>query len=145
MKAEPKLSVTVRTETDFDRVKKEVESLRERLKLSNEDFQGQLQKVYPNLKPYDWFSPKPRREATPEEIKAYEEAMREYGKQLLKNEILQELGLTKVEKGKKTMTNGNGQFESKIVLEKELTNYLNEGWEFVASLNHEKYLVRREV
>jgi len=141
MKAEPKLSVTVKGESDFDRVKREVESLRERLKLSNEDFQKQLQQVYPNLKPYDWFSPKPQREATDEEIKAYEEAMREYDKQLLKQEILQELGLTKDKK--KTMTNGNGHYESKIVLEKELTRYLNEDWEFVASLNHQRHLIRR--
>ena len=145
MKAEPKLSVTVKTESDFDRVKREVESLRERLKLPDKEFQKQLQQVYPNLKPYDWFSPKPQREATPEEIKAYEEAMREYDRQRLKNEILEEIGLTKDKKDKKTMTNGNGEYESKIVLEKELTGYLNSGWEFVASLNHEKYLVRREV
>jgi hypothetical protein len=95
------------------------------------------------LKPYDWFSPKHSREATPEEIKAYEEAMREYDRQRLKNEILQELGITKVEKGKKTMTNGNGDYESKIVMENKLTEYLDQGWEFVASLNNEKYLVRR--
>jgi len=53
---------------------------------------------------------------------------------------MKELGL---EKKKKTMTNGNGQYESKIVKERELTNCLDSGWEFVASLNHEKYLVRR--
>jgi len=141
MKAEPKLSITTKTETDFDRVKREVESLRERLRLSDKDFQKQLQQVYPNLKPYDWFSAKPQREASPEEIKAYEEAMREYDRQRLKNEILEELGLTKDKK--KTMTNGNGRYESKMVKENELTGYLNEGWEFVASLNHEKYLVRR--
>jgi len=141
MKAEPKFSVTVKTESDFDRVKREVESLRERLKLPDKEFQKQLQQVYPNLKPYDWFSPKPQREATPEEIKAYEEAMREYDRQRLKNEILEEIGLTKDKK--KTMTNGNGHYESRIVLEKELTQYLDSGWEFVASLNHEKYLVRR--
>jgi len=143
IKAEPKLSVTVKAETDFDRVKREIESLREGLKLSNVDFQKQLQQVYPNLKPYDWFSPKPQREATPEEIKAYEEAIKEYDRQRLKNEILQELGLTKDKKEKRTMTNGNGRYESKIVVEKDLTGYLNDGWEFVASLNHEKYLVKR--
>jgi len=145
MKAEPKLSITTRTETAFDRVKREVESLRERLKLPDKEFQKQLQQVYPNLKPYDWFSPKPQREATEEEIKAYEEAMREYDRQRLKNEILEELGLTKDKKDKKTITNGNGRFESKIVLEKELTQYLDRGWDFVASLNHKKYLVRREL
>jgi len=55
---------------------------------------------------------------------------------------MKELGL---EKRKKTMINGNGRYESKIVLEKELTNYLDGGWEFLANLNHEKYLVRRAV
>jgi len=142
MKAEPILSMSVKVETEFDRVKREVESMRERLRLSNEDFQKQLQQVYPNLKSYDWFSPKPHREATDEEIKAYEEAMKEYDRQRLKNEILEEIGLTKAKK--KTMTNGNGQYESKIVLEKELTKYLNEGWEFLANLNIGKYVVRRE-
>jgi len=143
MKAEPKLSITIKAESDFDRVKKELDSLRERLKLSTGEFQKHLQKVYPNLKPIDWFTPQPRKEATPEEIKAYEDAVREMDRQLLKQEILEELGITKSEKGKKTMTNGNGQYESKIVQEKELTEYLNEAWEFVASLNHDKYLVRR--
>ena len=66
----------------------------------------------------------------------------------MKQEILEELGITKVGtyevpkkgKDKETMTNGNGHYESKIVVEKELTNYLDGGWEFVANLNHKSIL-----
>jgi len=36
-----------------------------------------------------------------------------------------------------------GLFRLEVLLERDLANYLNEGWEFVASLNHEKYLVRQ--
>jgi len=79
------------------------------------------------------------------QIEAYERALGAYERQQLKEslkqELIKELGL---EKKKKTMTNGNGHYESKIVKEKELTQHLNEGWEFVANLNHEKYVVRRE-
>jgi len=50
-----------------------------------------------------------------------------------------------IKKDKRIMTDGGSQFESKIVLESELTNYLDSGWEFVANLNHERYLVRRQM
>jgi len=94
----------------------------------------ELQKYVPGLGVTEWWKPlgdgKGVKIATEEDIRAYEEAMREMDKQLLKQEILDELGIAKVgtyevsKKDKKTMTNGNGHCESKIVLEKELTNYL---------------------
>jgi len=77
-------------------------------------------------------------------VAAVEKAIASYEKDMLKQsvkeEVLRELGL---EKKKKTMTNGNGHYESKIVIERELTRFLDQGWEFIASLNNEKYLVRR--
>jgi len=126
-------------------------TLCEERKTTPEDLVKELQKYVPGLGVIEWWKPLDQRKeikiATEEDIAAYERAMREYDKEMLKQEILRELspelrGIIK--KGeKKSMTNGGSRFESKIVLENELTSYLDSGWEFVASLNHEKYLVRR--
>jgi len=168
-KAEPKLSLTVAPETD-PRVKKVKQDLiiiceDDRSKFAH--IIGKLREYEPNLvigrtqpsgKKMEYtFATEQEERAREltfdfldglkgEQIEAYERALNAYERDMLKEdlkaEIMKELRL---EKKKKTMTNGNGNYESKIVKEKELTNYLDSGWEFVASLNHEKYVVRKAV
>jgi len=151
-KAEPKLTVTQVPEIDrFEPLRKRMLALSQERNKTPEDFVKELQKYVPGLGVVEWWKPLDQRKgikiATEEDIAAYERAMREFDKDMLKQEILRELspelrGIVK--KGeKRSMTNGGSQFESKIVLENELTSYLDSGWEFVASLNHDKYLVRR--
>jgi len=154
-RAESKLTVTpAPSEVDrFEALKSRMFTLCEERKTTPEDLVKELQKYVPGLGVVEWWKPLDQRKgvkiATEEDIAAYERAMREYDKEMLKEEILRDIspelrGIIK-EGQKKTMTNGGSQFESKIVMENELTKYLDQGWEFVASLNHEKYLVRREV
>jgi len=152
-RAEPKLTVTqAPTQVDrFEALKSRMIALCEERKTAPEDLVKELQKYVPGLGVVEWWKPLDQRKgikiATEEDIAAYERAMREYEKDRLKQEILSELspelrGIIK--KGeKKSMTNGGSQFESKIVDESELMQYMNCGWEFVASVSHEKYLVRR--
>ena len=167
-RAEPRLTVTTATvQVDtLQTIKKRMMTICEETNTSLEDLVGELQKYEPELamvrlnasgKPlaYKFASEQDRKdyeqhfsaldELEEKQIEAYERALSAYERQQLKEslkqELIKELGL---EKKKGTMTNGNGHYESKIVLEKKLTKYLNEGWEFVANLNHEKYLVRRE-
>lgn len=156
-RAEPKLTVTqAPTQVDrFEALKSRMMTLCEERKTTPEDFVKELQKYVPGLGIVEWWKPLDQRKgikmATEEDIAAYERAMREFDKDMLKQEIIQELSpelqgiLKKGQKDKKTMTNGNGHYESRIVVKNELTNYLNNGWEFVANLNHEKYLVRRQM
>jgi len=154
-RAEPKLTVTPTPQVDrFEAMKNRMIALCEESKTAPEDLVKELQKYVPGLGVVEWWKPLDQRKgvkiATEEDIAAYERAMREYDKDMLKREILRELSpelrgiVKKGEKGKRTQTDGNGQYESKIVLENELTQYLSDGWEFVASLNSGKYIVRRE-
>jgi len=166
-RAEPKLSVTAAA-PQVDRlqtVKKRMMTICEETSTSLEDLVAELQKYEPDLamvrmnssgKPvaFKFASERDLRdyeqhfnsldELEEKQIEAYERALSAYERQQLKEslkeELMKELGL---EKRKKTMTNGNGHYESKIVKEMELTKYLDSGWEFVANLNHEKFLVRR--
>jgi len=153
-KAEPKLTVTQAPEIDkFEPLKRQIMILAQQRNKTPEDFVELLKQYVPGLGITEWWKPLDQRKgikiATEEEIAAYERAMREYEKDMLKEEIIRELspelrGI--IRKGeKKTQTDGNGHYESKIVKENDLTKYLDSGWEFLASLNHEKYVVRKAI
>jgi len=153
-KAEPKLSVSV-SSVQVDRVKsikRRMITLCEEKKTTPEDLVKELQKYVPGLSVVQWWKPRPSREPTEEEIRAYEEAMREYDKKLLEDKIkgdlekslresiMKEILATPKMKSKEqqnpTMTNGNGpRYESKLVTEQELTKFLNQGWGIVGTVN----------
>jgi len=164
-RAEPKMSLTIILQANrLEILKHKMKSLCDEEGTTIPDLIEELQKYEPNLGmilnasgktiAYKFASEQEKKdyelhfnaldELEEKQVEAYEKALRAYEreqlKESLKEELIKELGL---EKKKKTMTNGNGHYESKIVKENELPKYLDSGWEFVASLNHEKYIVRK--